>query len=186
MSNDEVAQEVPLEQQVENLKEKLHAVRTYLGERVGYPKDDIEFLDWLKELEGIDSREYVEDVLRTESNDFGAISARLSDPTTIRLLHSAMGMSTEANEFLDHMKKVIFYGKELDFVNIEEEIGDSEWYKSIGVDELQSSFRKIWRKNIAKLKARYEGKFNETKAEDRDLDKERKILEGKQDGEENG
>jgi len=125
----------------------------------------------------MNAEEYVENVLKSESNDFEAIATRLADPTIIRLLHSAMGMSTEANEFLDHMKKVIFYGKDLDFVNIEEEIGDSDWYKGIGVDELQSSFSKIWRKNVAKLQARYEGKFNETKAENRDLDNERKILE---------
>ena len=183
MSNDEVQQEVSVEEQARIFKKKYYDIRNYLGKRLGYPKDDIEFLDWLKELEGIESKEYVENVLKTESNDFDAIKERF-DPTIIRLLHGVMGMATEAGEMLDQLKKVLFYGKELDFVNLIEEMGDSSWYQAIICDELQVEFKEIWKKNIAKLKARYGDKFNESGALDRDLDNERKILEGKTDGEE--
>lgn len=122
--------------------------------------------------------EYIKNVCKTESIDFEAIANRLQDHRLIRLLHGGMGLATEGGELIDQLKKHIFYGKPLDIVNILEELGDSDWYKGIIVDELQTDFSTIWERNIAKLKARYGDKFTETKAEGRDLEKERKILEG--------
>ena len=51
------------------------------------------------------------------------------------------------------------------------------WYIAILCDEIETPFEEIWEKNIAKLKRRYEGKFTEAKAENRDLKAEREILE---------
>ena len=78
--------------------------------------------------EKITSENYVENVLRTESPGNSETVARLTEPQTIRLLHAAMGMVTEAAELLDMLKKHIFYGKILDLINAKEEIGDSQWY----------------------------------------------------------
>lgn len=99
------------------------------------------------------------------------------DEKTINLLHGAMGLSTEANEILDHLKKVVFYGKEVDIVNIKEEIGDLMWYMAIFLRELDIDFYESLEININKLKARYGEKFSSEAALNRDLDKERKILE---------
>lgn len=44
------------------------------------------------------------------------------------VLHMIVGMSTEINEILDAWKKHFAYGRELDLVNIKEEIGDFLWY----------------------------------------------------------
>lgn len=126
---------------------------------------------------------FLEAALVTLSNDYEKISARLKDPDTIELLHAAMGMVTEAGEMLDMLKKHIFYGKDLDLVNLEEELGDSNWYQSIAIHSARmkghaTSWEQIWEKNIAKLQARYGDKFDETKAEGRDLKREREILEG--------
>ena len=125
----------------------------------------------------MEGKEYQEKALRTESNDFKAIQERLHDEKTIRLLHVGIGMATEAAEILDALKKHIFYGKPLDEVNISEEIGDSQWYAAIGADTLKTTLPEIQRVNIAKLIQRYPEKFTEEKAEHRDLDKERDILE---------
>ena len=122
---------------------------------------------------------YEEDVLRTESNDFPAIRDRLQREDTIRLLHAAMGLSTEAGEFLDMLKKHIFYGKELDEVNAKEEIGDTFWYAGIAVDVLRTTFKELQDKNIEKLRARYPEHFTSEDALTRDLDKERSILQQK-------
>ncbi len=124
------------------------------------------------------NEEYVKNVLVTESNDFGAIGARTSTPENIRLLHAAIGLATETAEIQDQLKKVIFYGKPLDKVNLIEEAGDLAWYLAILLDTLGSSFEEIQEKNIAKLKARYGSKFSEAAATNRDLVTERKILEG--------
>lgn len=124
----------------------------------------------------MDPKEYLENVLITESNDFKGIRKRFDD-RTIRLLHSAMGLSTEANEFLDAMKKYLFYGAPLDEVNIIEELGDGNWYEGLAINTLETTFEHILERNIAKLKARYKGKFNEEGAVNRSLETERKALE---------
>jgi len=93
------------------------------------------------------------------------------------LLHAAMGMSTEANEFLDGLKKHMFYGAKLDIVNLKEELGDMLWYMAIAMYVLDTDFNKEMDRVINKLRTRYPEKFTEEDALDRDLDAERKELE---------
>lgn len=121
--------------------------------------------------------EYIELVTKTEPtlDDYEKIIKRLT-PQSMRLLHAAMGLCTEAGEFLDQLKKHIMYGKELDETNLAEELGDGNWYEAIAINELQRSFESIWERNIAKLKARYGDEFNEDDALNRDLENERNIL----------
>lgn len=119
-------------------------------------------------------KDYVQDAIRTESN-LGEI---VLTPRQTRLLHGVMGIGTEAGEMLDQFKRHIFYKKPLDLVNVEEEIGDIFWYCALLCDEMQVSFSGIMKKNIAKLKARYPDKFDSEKALNRNLEEERKALEG--------
>lgn len=120
---------------------------------------------------------FIKEALKTESKNFVEIINRLSEPRTIRLLHSSMGLVTEAGELLDALKKFIFYGKDLDLINIKEEIGDSQWYTAIALDEIGNSYEEIWALVIKKLQARYKGKFNKEGAISRDLEIEREVLE---------
>lgn len=124
----------------------------------------------------MNSKNYISNALRTESIDFEAFKERLSDERILRLLHAALGKCTEAGEFLDALKKYIVYGKDLDLVNLREEIGDGHWYDAIAASALETTFEEIWEKNIAKLKSRYGDKFNQEGALNRDLEKERDIL----------
>jgi NTP pyrophosphatase (non-canonical NTP hydrolase) len=96
----------------------------------------------------------------------------------MNLLHAAMGIGTEAGELLDAFKRKIFYGKDLDVVNIKEEVGDIMWYVAILLRELDLDFHEILDLNIKKLRARFPDKFTEAHALNRDLDTERTILEG--------
>ena len=123
------------------------------------------------------SKSYINDAIKTESTDFDGMNNRLNDDGLKRLLHAGIGLSTESGEFLDALKKHIFYGKPLDKVNLAEEVGDLFWYLAIAADELGFEFEEVMEKNITKLKARYGEKFSSDKAENRNLDKEREILE---------
>ena len=125
----------------------------------------------------MNSKEYIEQAKRTESVNFSDIAKRLNTPKMMRLLHGAMGVSTEAGELLDAIKKHVYYGKPLDEVNIFEEIGDLFWYLAILSDELGFDFEKIMAKNIDKLQARYKDKFSEESAINRNLNKERSTLQ---------
>ncbi len=159
-------------------------------------------------------------------------------------VHMQLGIITEVGETLDIFKKKHAYNKEIDFVNLGEELADQLWYvandalqrknnafqtitievldgivkdnfvlpsseqvkiiNSVGIlaglnasalnmekfDYISyiasiSAICKIWdldlfqilTNNIEKLKVRYPEKFNEDKALNRDLDKEREVLE---------
>lgn len=120
---------------------------------------------------------FIKEALKTEAPITDELINRLTEPRTIRLLHAAMGMSTEAGELLDALKKFIFYGKDLDLVNIKEELGDNNWYQAIMLDEIDYSYEEIWALVIKKLQARYKGNYNKEGAINRDLNNERSILE---------
>lgn len=114
---------------------------------------------------------FVKDAIRTESQNFFVEKV---DP---RIIHAAFGMVTESGEFLDALKKTIFYGKELDKTNLKEEIGDLLWYLAIAMDALDTTFHQEQARVIAKLKARYPSKFENDLAENRNLINERNVLE---------
>jgi len=109
---------------------------------------------------------------RTES---GAVP--LGHQQLSRLLHAAMGMATEAGEFMDPLKKALFYGREVDEVNLREELGDLLWYIAIACDALDTTVELEMARVINKLMVRYPDKFEGYLAEHRDLDAERAVLE---------
>lgn len=138
----------------------------------------------------MNSEDYIKEATKTESRDFDAIfdridslstAADLSFPNIIRLIHASFGLNTEQAELQDALKKYIFYGRELDKINLIEELGDIFWYLAIACDTLEVSFEEIMELNIKKLHKRYEKEdgskdFSETKAINRDLEQERRIL----------
>lgn len=95
------------------------------------------------------------------------------------ILHGGIGICTEAGELLDAMKKCLFYGKDLDLVNLKEELGDLLWYVAVIMRQVGFTFEEVFDVNIAKLRARYPEKFTEYDALNRDLEKEREVLENK-------
>ena len=121
--------------------------------------------------------EYVKNALRTESPVTDALKDRVSQEKEIRLLHAAMGMVTESAEFVDALKKHFYYNRELDTINLKEEIGDVLWYVAIACDTLGVSLEQVMERNIEKLAARYPEKYSDEKAIHRDLQKEHEILE---------
>ena len=114
---------------------------------------------------------YTNEALRTESKLF-QFTAR-----TPRLMHIALGLTSEVGEIADQLKKHIFYGNELDETNLKEEAGDVMWYLALLMDELETTFNKEQNRNINKLKDRFPEKFTQDKVNNRDLDTERKGLE---------
>lgn len=125
----------------------------------------------------MNSRTYIEQAKVTESTDFLPIIERLQQPELVRILHAAMGVSTEAAELLDAVKKHVYYGKPLDRTNLFEEMGDAFWYLAILADTLGVDFEKVMEKNIEKLQIRYGSKFSEARAQKRNLEEERTCLE---------
>ena len=128
----------------------------------------------------IDTNKYIEFVRQTTSpasSDFAALLARLTDLEVSanadipRLMTAAFGMSAEAGEFTEIVKKIILQGKPYNDANIEHlkvELGDVLWYAAQACMALDVSFEEVMERNYLKLSARYpEGTFDVFRSENR-------------------
>jgi NTP pyrophosphatase (non-canonical NTP hydrolase) len=136
-------------------------------------------------------QEYVALAERTENKDFvgiahrivGSPSIEVTDADMIQVLHALLGLANEVGEATTPVKANIFYGKSIDWMNLGEEMGDMMWYLSMLSRVIHKktglTLEQWMERNIEKLRARFPGKFAEQNAINRDLEAERKALEGK-------
>jgi NTP pyrophosphatase (non-canonical NTP hydrolase) len=114
--------------------------------------------------------------IKTYTQEAERTTAKL-DNELLDNLHYLIGMMTEIGELIDPFKKNMAYEKPIDYVNIQEEVGDLMWYLANFCRINNFDLEKIMQNNIDKLRARYPEKFTSENAINRDLNKERKILE---------
>ena len=127
----------------------------------------------------IDLKKYVEFVDATTSNPSKQYSdflkrlheLELQEFPTERLLTAAVGMSAEAGEFTEVVKKIIFQGKpvnEENLFHLKRELGDIMWYVAQACMGLDISLEEVIQMNFEKLSARYpEGAFTIERSENR-------------------
>lgn len=72
------------------------------------------------------------------------------------LMHMAIGVSGEAGELLDAIKRRVIYRKDLDVENVIEELGDIEFYLEGLRSALGITREQCLEANIVKLGKRYE------------------------------
>lgn len=80
------------------------------------------------------------------------------------LLHATLGISGEAGELVDSVKKSLIYSKPVDLVNLKEEAGDILWYMALLCRVLGCTFEELMAANIDKLKKRYPEKYTDAAA----------------------
>ena len=128
----------------------------------------------------IDTKKYIDFVRQTTSpasSDFAQLLARMTeleanDEVDVpRLLTAALGMSAEAGEFTEVVKKIILQGKPYTIDNqfhMKRELGDICWYIAQALMALDTNFEEILEMNYEKLSARYpEGTFDVYRSENR-------------------
>ena len=109
--------------------------------------------------------EFVNAVTSQPSKDADAFEYRIQELRgegfeTHRLLTAAVGMSAEAGEFTEVVKKIIFQGKpvnEENMFHLKREPGDIMWYVAQACMGLNVSLDEVIEMNVDKLKARYPG-----------------------------
>ena len=104
---------------------------------------------------------------RTECDELAASWRRAKcdvDQMATKLTHAAFGLSTEAGEFTDVLKRWIYYEQVLDETTLEEELGDILWYVALACNALGVPMEDIMKKNIAKLEARYPERYTDYQA----------------------
>lgn len=73
------------------------------------------------------------------------------------LLHMVVGVSGEAGELLDAVKRAVIYRKQIDIENVREEVGDIMFYLTGLCDSLDITVDQCIDDNIKKLSVRYRG-----------------------------
>ena len=128
----------------------------------------------------VDTERYVDFVREVTSNEsvhYAALLTRMNnleledDCNIPPLITAAFGLTAEAGEFTEVVKKIILQGKPYNEDNIfhmKRELGDICWYLAQACMALDTSFDEIIEMNVDKLKARYPGgEFDVHKSENR-------------------
>ena len=127
----------------------------------------------------IDTKKYIEFVRETTSkasSDFPSLLSRLTelevgDADVPRLMTAAFGVSAEAGELAEIIKKIFLQGKpynEENIIHMKKEAGDILWYMSQLFIALDTTFEELMEINYQKLSARYpEGTFDIHRSENR-------------------
>ena len=128
----------------------------------------------------VDTERYVDFVREVTSNEsvhYAALLTRMNnleledDCNIPPLITAAFGLTAEAGEFTEIVKKILLQGKPYNEENIfhmKRELGDICWYLAQACMALDTSFDEIMEMNVDKLKARYPGgEFDVHKSENR-------------------
>lgn len=96
-------------------------------------------------------------------------------PLKAHLNHMALLLAGECGELVDAIKKFTIYGKDLDYINVIEELGDIEF----ALEAIRTAFTihrdEVLAHNVEKLSKRYsEGRYSDQAAKDR-ADKQLEI-----------
>ena len=117
----------------------------------------------------VDTEKYVDFVREVTSNEsvhYAALLTRMNnleledDCNIPPLITAAFGLTAEAGEFTEVVKKIILQGKPYNEENIfhmKRELGDICWYIAQACMALDTTFDEIIEMNVDKLKARYPG-----------------------------
>ena len=120
---------------------------------------------------------FVKSTTSLESSKWNSYEKRakklyIEDGLNIPLLStSAIGMGSEAGEFQEIVKKIIFQGKEYNEdtrFHMKRELGDVLWYVANAATALGYSLDEIVEGNIAKLESRYPNGFEVYRSENRE------------------
>ena len=127
----------------------------------------------------VDTKKYLDfvaGVTSMPSQDPAILQARIDELVANgadipHLLTAALGLSAEAGEFTEVVKKIILQGKPYNEDNVfhmKRELGDICWYIAQACMALDTTFDEIIEMNVEKLKARYPGgEFDVHKSENR-------------------
>lgn len=115
------------------------------------------------------------------ATEYLILSGRTDNPKDFntQMLHGILGVTSEAGELSDHLKRHIFYKTPFDKGNVKEELGDLLWYIALICRAIDVTIEDVMEANIKKLKKRYPEGFTEERAIVRDLAKEKEVFDGR-------
>ena len=119
-------------------------------------------------IKDLEYAEFVQSVTSEYSKDNMSMLSRMEEMSmadgvkTSHLLTAALGLTGEAGEFADHVKKIFFHGKAYDDDRREAmilELGDIMWYVMQACEALEVCLEEVVYDNVDKLSERYPDGF---------------------------
>lgn len=107
------------------------------------------------------------------ANEYQRKAMRTATHKCYDLANAALGLTGEAGEVADIIKKHLYQGHGLCPDEVIEELGDVLWYVALMADCFNITLGFVMHQNIAKLKARYPEGFDPVRSVNREEDDER-------------
>ncbi|WP_099301906.1 nucleoside triphosphate pyrophosphohydrolase family protein [Bacillus sp. Marseille-P3800] len=101
-------------------------------------------------------------------NDYQMLSSRTANRHENEILNYELGITGEAGEVADLIKKMQFHGHDIDLQEFKKELGDVLWYLSQIARIAGLSLEEIAIANIDKLKNRYPNGFDSDRSVNRE------------------
>ena len=97
-------------------------------------------------------------------NEYQAQAMRVAVEKCRNIFNVALGLTGEAGEFADLIKKINFQGHEENKEHLIKELGDALWYIALGAEVLGTDLETVAQTNIDKLWKRYPDGFDEERS----------------------
>lgn len=129
----------------------------------------------MNKVELKDYEAFVSSTISPASSNFDTLITRLNElqdnefgVKIPELITASVGLTAEAGEFTEVVKKTVFQGKPLTEENVfhmKRELGDICWYLAVACKALNTTLDEIFVMNVEKLSARYPQGFEIIKSE---------------------
>lgn len=102
-------------------------------------------------------------------NDYQSLAQRTANKSDYftRLAIAGLGLTGEAGEVAEHIKKAVGHGHDLSVDDVKKELGDVLWYIAEVASIVNLSLDEIAQANIEKLRKRYPEGFSEIASQKR-------------------
>lgn len=103
-------------------------------------------------------------------DEYQKLALRTSNLTsgTLRLAYLGLGLTGEAGEVVEHIKKHVGHGHDLNVDAVAKELGDVLWYVAVMADALGLTLEDVAARNIEKLRKRYPCGFSREASQNRE------------------
>lgn len=95
-----------------------------------------------------------------KGTEYQSLAMRTADEQTRNLNVVGLGITGEAGEVADLIKKHLYHGHDMDYYELVKELGDVLWYVALGCEVAGVDMDYVMQVNIQKLKNRYPDGFN--------------------------
>ncbi len=102
------------------------------------------------------------------ANEYQHLAMRTATHKCYDLANAALGLTGEAGEVADIIKKHLYQGHDLYPSEVIEELGDVLWYVALMADYFNVTLGFVMQQNITKLKARYPEGFDPVRSVNRE------------------